>query len=51
MAGEGGDRLMVWAIRYQDGWRREGGAWKLVRRHLIVDWEELRSCHDVGGGA
>jgi len=51
VAREVGDRLVVWAIRYQDGWRREGGAWKLARRHLIVDWEEVRSCHDVGGGA
>ena len=51
VAREGGDRLVVWAIRYRDGWRREGGAWKFARRHFIVDWEEVRSCHDVGGGA
>lgn len=37
-----GDRLLVWAIRYQDRWRREGGNWKFTRRALIVDWEELR---------
>ncbi|NLR70636.1 nuclear transport factor 2 family protein [Novosphingobium sp. ERN07] len=37
-----GDRLLVWAIRYQDQWRREGGHWKFTRRALIVDWEELR---------
>jgi hypothetical protein len=37
-----GDRLLVWAIRYQDQWRREGDTWKFTRRTLIVDWEELR---------
>ena len=47
---EGGDRLVVWAIRYQDSWRREGAGWKIARRHLIVDWEEIRACHDVGAG-
>lgn len=51
MARPEGDMLMVWAIRYQDRWRREGGAWKLARRELIVDWEELRPVHDVGGAA
>jgi ketosteroid isomerase-like protein len=51
MARPEGDLLMVWAIRYQDRWRREGGAWKLARRELIVDWEELRPVHDVGGAA
>lgn len=42
MAGETGDVLLCWAIRYQDQWRKEGGAWKFSRRELIVDWEELR---------
>lgn len=51
VAREGGDRLVVWAIRYQDGWRREGGTWKFARRHLIIDWEEVRPCHDVGDRA
>lgn len=37
-----GDRLLVWAIRYQDQWRRENDYWKFTRRTLIVDWEELR---------
>lgn len=42
MAGEAGDMLLCWAIRYQDQWRREAGQWKISRRELIVDWEELR---------
>ncbi|AXU21278.1 nuclear transport factor 2 family protein (plasmid) [Novosphingobium sp. THN1] len=37
-----GDKLLVWAIRYQDQWRRENDYWKFTRRTLIVDWEELR---------
>lgn len=47
---DGGDVLLVWAIRYQDQWRREAGAWKFTKRALVVDWEELRPVHDVGGG-
>lgn len=37
-----GDKLLVWAIRYQDQWRRENDCWKFTRRTVIVDWEELR---------
>ncbi|MBC2650242.1 nuclear transport factor 2 family protein [Novosphingobium aerophilum] len=44
-----GDRLLCWAIRYQDEWRRDDGAWRFTRRDLIVDWEEVRPVHDVGG--
>jgi hypothetical protein len=29
-----------WGIRYQDRCRRSGGAWRFVRRELIVDWEQ-----------
>lgn len=46
-----GDTLLCWAIRYQDQWRREAGAWRFTRRHLIVDWEELRPVRNVGGAA
>jgi len=42
IAGADGDQLLVWAIRYQDQWRREAGIWKFTHRTLIVDWEELR---------
>ncbi|MDE2411412.1 MAG: nuclear transport factor 2 family protein [Sphingomonadales bacterium] len=48
---DGGDLLLVWAIRYQDRWRREASGWKFVRRELIVDWEETRPVRDVGGAA
>ncbi|MDT0575955.1 nuclear transport factor 2 family protein [Croceicoccus sp. F390] len=43
LAGEHGDMLLVWAIRYQDEWRREAGTWRFTRRELILDWEELRA--------
>ena len=42
IAGEDGDMLLCWAIRYQDEWRREGGQWRISRRELVLDWEELR---------
>ncbi|MEO0030259.1 MAG: hypothetical protein RIS94_17 [Pseudomonadota bacterium] len=43
MEDPGGDRLLCWAIRYQDEWRRDAGDdWRFTRRNLIVDWEELR---------
>lgn len=48
---DGRDLLLVWAIRYQDCWRRDGESWKFTRRALTVDWEELRPVGDVGGGA
>lgn len=51
IAAPDGDKLLVWAIRYQDQWRREGGNWKFIARALIVDWEELRSVGNPGGGA
>ena len=36
------DELLVWAIRYQDIWRRANGAWLFTRRHIELDWQELR---------
>lgn len=36
------DALLVWAIRYQDRWRRDGGTWRFTHRQLILDWEEVR---------
>ncbi|MDE2435982.1 MAG: nuclear transport factor 2 family protein [Sphingomonadales bacterium] len=48
---DGQDLLLVWAIRYQDRWRREADGWKFTRRELIVDWEELRPVGDVGAAA
>jgi hypothetical protein len=46
---DGNDQLLVWAIRYQDQWRREASGWKFTKRELIVDWEELRPVRNVGG--
>ncbi len=37
-----GDAILVWSIRYLDGWRREAGVWRFARRKLIVEWEETR---------
>nr|WP_246465451.1 nuclear transport factor 2 family protein [Novosphingobium jiangmenense] len=51
IAAPDGDKLLVWAIRYQDQWRREGASWKFTARALIVDWEELRSVGNPGGAA
>lgn len=34
--------ILSWSIRYQDEWRREDDVWRFTRRHLIVDWEEVR---------
>ncbi|MBB4614069.1 nuclear transport factor 2 family protein [Novosphingobium taihuense] len=48
IAAPDGDTLLVWAIRYQDQWRREGDNWKFTRRTLIVDWEELRPIKGTG---
>lgn len=36
------DAILVWAIRYQDTWRRTDGVWRFTRRFLIVDWQETR---------
>lgn len=42
------DAILVWAIRYQDRWRRDGRSWRFVHRHLIVDWQETRPVTLVG---
>lgn len=49
IAGPDGDQLLVWAIRYQDAWRRYSDSWKFTRRTLIVDWEELRPIKGMAG--
>lgn len=38
--GEASDYL--WAIRYQDRFRRDNGQWRFSRRLLIIDWTETR---------
>lgn len=37
------DSVLVWTIRYQDRWRREGSNWRFTHRKLIVEWEEVRA--------
>ena len=39
----GTDAVLVWAIRYQDEWRRIAGEWRFASRRLIVEWEETRA--------
>ena len=39
---DGERRLLCWAIRYQDQWRREEGSWRFSSRKLVIDWEETR---------
>lgn len=36
------DAILVWSIRYQDAWRREGGSWRFRHRRLLLDWQETR---------
>ena len=36
------DAVLVWALRYQDQWRREEAGWRFTRRQLILDWSETR---------
>lgn len=44
------DAVLVWAIRYQDAWRREADNWCFTGRRLIVDSTETRPV-TVGIGA
>lgn len=45
----GSDGVLVWAIRYDDAWRREAdGAWRFTSRRLIVEWEETREVKVLG---
>ena len=39
-AREGVKRKLDMGIRYQDDYRREGGAWRFVRRELVIDWTQ-----------
>jgi len=40
---DGERRLVCWAIRYQDEWRREDNQWRFSSRKLVVDWDETRA--------
>ncbi|GIH71343.1 nuclear transport factor 2 family protein [Sphaerimonospora thailandensis] len=36
----GGPSDLVWHLRYADDYRREGGAWRIARRAVRIDWIE-----------
>ena len=46
----GGHALLVWAIRYQDRYRRDGRHWRISARTLVVDWSEVRPVTIGAGG-
>ena len=51
-ASEGeGHAALVWAIRYQDRFRRVDGSWRFSGRTLIVDWSETRPVTLMTGAA
>jgi len=37
---DGRARMLDWGIRYQDQCLREAGAWRYVRRELLLDWSQ-----------
>jgi hypothetical protein len=37
-----GRRLMIAALRYEDTFVKQGGAWLFAERRLYVDWLEQR---------
>jgi hypothetical protein len=39
---DGAARLLVMAVRYEDRYVREGGAWRFAERQLRLDWREDR---------
>jgi hypothetical protein len=40
---EGEKKILSWHIRYQDRLSKNSGQWQFTRRHLIIDWEEIRA--------
>ncbi len=39
---DGEKKILSWHIRYQDRLSKNSGEWQFTRRHLIIDWEEIR---------
>lgn len=37
---DGTQRKLDMGVRYQDEYRREGGAWRFARRELVLDWTQ-----------
>lgn len=46
LAGPDGDLFMVAAGRYLDTFERRGGAWKILRRHAVYDWNRTGPSSD-----
>ena len=40
---DGEKKILSWHIRYQDRLSKYSGQWQFTRRHLIIDWEEIRA--------
>lgn len=41
----------VMGLRYVDVWEKRGGAWKILRRRLVLDWTQVQPLsHPSGGG-
>ena len=49
MAGaDGADKLLVWAIRYQDKYVRRDGRWLYTHRQLLVEWTQVSPITMIG---
>lgn len=46
---DGARKIMVWMIRYEDAYRKEGGQWRIAHRRLHIDWTETRNADPIGG--
>ena len=44
---DGSMEAFIWAIRYQDEYRKEKGKWRFSHRKLIVDWTETRPVFEL----
>jgi hypothetical protein len=46
---EGGRKLMIAALRYQDSFVKTHGRWRFSERRLYVRWTETRPLEAAGG--
>lgn len=40
---ETGAQVLVWHMRYQDQFQKQGEQWRFSRRTLLIDWTETRA--------
>lgn len=45
---DAGRRLLVMAIRYEDGYERRHGLWRFTERRLRLDWQDDRPLAEPG---